>query len=238
MITTMTPVMAATQRISRPPLRCIGWYAGCDGGVDYPVSWNDAERDTRWIEKCLTSLGVSQGEFVAVVSTGHEATWYGPILDALNRLKTTVCPLEPARFELGRAEMFFRRFPISHVIGLDTELGTALAQSAGLNKVFARVKTVLARPDAYGLVQQVVAKVGLITPIGPALGLPCHEHSTVHIDESEWLIEDAPGGPVITAIAARAHRPVRQALGIACIPILSQRCRCEHGSSSIRIAGI
>src|ERR1700722_18805503 len=133
MRTTLDPVEQATVKIPRSPLRCIGTYQDLHGAVDYPIGWDDASRDTDWVEAFLKQLGVTTGDFVAVVSTGHEAPWYAPVLDAVNRLRATVCPLEPARFEVGRALMFFKRFPVSVVIGLNGELGAALEASAGFN---------------------------------------------------------------------------------------------------------
>jgi hypothetical protein len=231
MTTTFTPVLPATREIPRQPLRCIGRYDTHQGGVDYEISWEDAARDAVWAERALTMLGVVKGEFVAVVSTGHEAPWYGPLLDALYRRGATVCPLEPAPYEQGRAEMFFRRFPIAHVIGLDAELCGELEACLGLQFVFARVRTIIARPEAFTRIRDFAGAKGLILPLGPAFGLPCREAPMVHLDPDEWQIENADEGIAITALKARATRPVRQVLAAEGTVVPEHRCGCGLGSS-------
>jgi hypothetical protein len=204
MNTTLDPVEQATAKIPRQPLRCIGTYQGVHGAVDYPIGWDDASRDTDWIEGFLKQLGVAAGDFVSVVSTGHEAPWYAPVLDAVNRLRATVCPLEPARFEAGRALMFFKRFPVSVVIGLDGELGAALEASAGLNNVLTQVRSVVGRPDATSLLRDLQSNKGIIAPVGPALALACLSGPFVHLNEDEWSIEGSESSLTSSAKRSRA----------------------------------
>lgn len=230
MKTTFAPVLPAVAEIPRQRLRCIGHYETRDGGVDYEIAWDDAARDADWADRALATLNVTKGQFVAVVSTGHEAPWYGPLLDALYRRGATVCPLEPAPYEQGRAEMFFRRFPISHLIGLDSELCGALDAGLGLPYLFTKVSTIVARPDAFARIQEFAGTKGLIYPLGPAMGMPCREAAVVHVDADEWHIENMDGSVAITALKDRATRPRKQRLAVEGTVVSGHACGCGLGS--------
>jgi hypothetical protein len=229
MTTTVDPVASALSRIPRQGLRCIGQYATPGGIVDYPISWADGERDATWARTALEGLGVRAGDFVTVVSTGHEAPWYAPILDAVYSLEATVCPLEPAGFELGRAEMFFQRFPISSIIGLDDELGSALAAELDLATLLSNMKFVLARPQAWHLVGKLAVPAGLIAPLGPAVGLGCGSAPVLHLDEAEWRINEHDGRLAVTTVGDRAHRadPTLLAQSVSLVP--NHHCSCPYG---------
>lgn len=230
MRTTLAPVQAAVAEIPRQRLRCIGRYESREGGVDYEISWEDAARDAAWADRALTALKVTKGEFVAVVSTGHEAPWYGPLLDALYRRGATVCPLEPAPYEQGRAEMFFRRFPIAHLIGLDAELCGALDTGPGLPFLFTKLRTIVARPDAFARIRDFAGTKGLISPLGPAIGMPCAEAAVVHVDADEWRIETIDGAVAITALKDRATQPRRQRLAAEGTVRPDHVCGCGLGA--------
>jgi hypothetical protein len=230
MKTTLAPVLSAVLEIPKQRLRCIGRYEAHDGGVDYEISWEDAARDAAWADRALTTLKVTKGEFVAVVSTGHEAPWYGPLLDALYRRGATVCPLEPAPYEQGRAEMFFRRFPIAHVIGLDVELCGAIDAGLGLPLLFGKLRTIVARPNAFARIQGFTGAKGMIHPLGPALGVPCLEADVVHVDPEEWQIESVEGAAAITALKDRSTRPRRQRLAAQGAVVSGHVCGCGLGS--------
>jgi hypothetical protein len=234
MRTTLDPVEQATAKIPRQPLRCIGTYQDLHGAVDYPIGWDDASRDTDWVEAFLQQLGVAKGDFVSVVSTGHEAPWYAPVLDAVNRLKATVCPLEPARFEVGRALMFFKRFPVSVVLGLDGELGSALEASAGLSNVLKQVRSNVCRPEATPLLNDLQSNKGVIVPVGPALALACLSGPFVHLNEEEWGIDAVESGLTLSARRARASggQPVRLP---GMLRSVSRQCECSHGRRSFQL---
>jgi hypothetical protein len=235
MITTMTPIDAAVAAIPRHEPRCIGHLASDAGGIDYPIGWADWDRDMSWIKLFLTARGIAAGDFVVVVSTGHEAPWYGPILDAIYSIGATVCPLEPARFELGRAEMFFKRFPISSVIGLDSELGGALAGSMGLRSVLTGMRLVLIRPDALELLAAAGIKAGFIVPIGPALGVSCADQSVVHLNEAEW---DVTAEGHSSALASKRHRAIDVAqlkMVVTVEQLANHQCNCGHGQRGLTI---
>ena len=203
-VTTMEPIAAALAQIERQPLRAIGLFAGADGPVDYPIGWDDAARDAAWVEGRLRAAGIAQGDFVAVVSTGHEAPWYQAVLDAVYAIGATVCPLEPARFEIGRAEMFFRRFPISSVIGLDRELATALDEAVGLAALLQDRRLLLVRPDAVALARAAGVPFGVIRPVGPALGIAVDPSAPLQIDGGEWRLDKRQGRLCISAVGVRA----------------------------------
>lgn len=234
MRTTLDPVERATAKIPRQPLRCIGTYQDLRGAVDYPIGWDDASRDTDWVEAFLKQLGVTRGDFVSVVSTGHEAPWYAPVLDAVNRLRATVCPLEPARFEVGRALMFFKRFPVSVVIGLDGELGSALEASASLSSVLTQVRSVVGRPDAAPLLKDLRSNEGFIAPVGPALALACLSGPFMHFNEDEWSMEASEAGLTLSARRGRAlgGEPIRLP---GTLRLVNRQCECSHGRRSLQL---
>lgn len=235
MTTTLDPVRQTTLEVPRQPLRCIGTYQTVGGAVDYPIGWDEASRDTVWVETFLRQLGVSAGDFVAVVSTGHEAPWYGPVLDAVNRLRATVCPLEPARFEVGRALMFFKRFPVTVVIGLDGELSAALEAAGVVANVLGRVRSIVSRPDATAPVRNLQSNRGMIAPVGPALALACLSGPFVHINEDEWHVDASGAGLVVSARKARAMgaKPIRL---FDTLRVLDRSCECAHGHRSFQLA--
>lgn len=231
MNTTLDPVRQATLAVPKQPLRCIGTFETTRGAVDYPMSWDETARDTIWAESFLKQLGVGPGDFVAVVSTGHEAPWYAPILDAVTRRRATICPLEPARFEVGRALMFFKRFPVSVVIGLDAELAAALEASSAIASVLERVRCVIGRPEAAPLLSGLKSFRGTLLPVGPALALPCFSGPFMHVNEAEWTVE--PGSTSrITALQTRALGRQPRDVPLALRPV-SRACDCQHGRQSI-----
>jgi hypothetical protein len=202
-LTTMAPIRATLDAIPRPTERCIAQYSDAQTLVDYAMSWADWADDVTWARTVLSAWGVSAGDFVVVVSTGHEAALYGPIIDALNRLGVTVCPLEPAEFEIGRAQMFFHRFPISAVVGLDATLGPALVR----NGLFgSECRFVLARPDAVGLTTELGIPHGVVTALGPALAMTCPGNGLIHVNSTAWELLDSPASSAqLGSLPARHH---------------------------------
>ncbi|MCW2496740.1 MAG: hypothetical protein JWQ77_2664 [Jatrophihabitans sp.] len=195
----MAPILEALEAIPRSAERCIAQYADGETLVDYVVSWSDWADDIAWAQTVLAAWGVSAGDFVVVISTGHEAALYGPIIDALNSLGATVCPLEPAEFEIGRAGMFFRRFTIAAVIGLDSTLGPALVREGLLES---GLRFMLARPEAAVLAAELDVAQGVVTALGPALALTCPDNGLAHVNGSAW-IQSASGR------AELSSRPIR-----------------------------
>jgi hypothetical protein len=231
----MSPIQPAVDSVPRQELRCIGNFQALRGHEDYPLSWEDWERDVAWAVQFLKSRRIVAGDFVALVSTGHEAPWYGPILDAANCIGATVCPLEPARFESMRAKMFFTRFPISSVIGLDQELCAAIEQSMSLQQAMRAVRNILVRPNALKMVEASGLSAEVMVPVGPALGLPCSEAAVLHVNEAEWEIAAGAEALVITS---KAHRALASSpIHIPSIVELltDYRCSCMHGHTAFRL---
>jgi hypothetical protein len=200
------------------------------------MTWEDWEHDVAWAVKFLQSRQIRSGDFVALVSTGHEAPWYGPILDAANLLRATICPLEPARFESLRAKMFFTRFPISSVIGLDLELCAAIDQAIGLKQALGTVRNILVRPNALKLVQEAGLRAEVMAPIGPALGLPCAgESMVVHVNEAEWKVTQVAEGIVVHTRARGGLPGGPMQIPIGAEWIADCRCSCVHGRSGLRL---
>jgi hypothetical protein len=235
MRTTMSPIQSAIDEVPRQPLRCIGNFKTLHGYADFPISWEDWDRDSAWAAQFLKSRRIGSGDFVALVSTGHEAPWYGPVMDALNRIGATICPLEPARFESMRAKMFFTRFPITSVIGLDQELCGAIEQSMGLKNAMTNLRTIVVRPNALQLVADAGFKAEVILPLGPALGLPCSEAAAFHLNEAEWNFTPRTDALVIETKAQRAldGDPIR--LPSIVEKIDDHTCSCVYGHTAIRL---
>jgi hypothetical protein len=223
----MAPIAFALREVPRSRLRCIGQYTALESPVDYPMTWEDWDKDRAWAQSMVEHWGVRTGDFVAVVSTGHEAPWYGPILDALNALDATVCPLEPAEFEIGRARMFFTRFPIAAVIGLDGALGDGLRSAGILSAYGERLRFVLARPEAAELVTGLGVPVGLVAPVGPALGFTCHAGRVIHVNDEVWALEQRGSTATIRAKVMREHagEGVDVMLPVS-IRAAAERCAC------------
>lgn len=232
----MTPIQPGVDSVPRQPLRCIGTFPVLNGNEDYPLSWDDWERDVAWAIRFLKSRNIGNGDFAVLVSTGHEAPWYGPLLDAASLLKATICPLEPARFESMRAKMFFARFPISAVIGLDQDLCAAIEQSMSLKQALGSVKTILVRPNAFKLLQVAELRAEVMAPIGPALGLPCAADPLVlHLNEAEWEIAPDADGLVMKTKAERAVRNSPIHISTTVELLGDSRCSCEHGHIALRL---
>jgi hypothetical protein len=232
----MTPIQSAIDTVPRQPLRCIGTFPVQNGNEDYPLSWDDWECDVAWAMRFLNSRNIGKGDFAVLVSTGHEAPWYGPLLDAASLLKATICPLEPARFESMRAKMFFTRFPISAVIGLDQELCAAIEQSMSLKQALGAVRSILVRPNAFKSMQVAELHAEVMAPIGPALGLPCAADPRVlHLNEAEWEVAAGADGLVMKARTERAlgNDPIHIATAVEWLA--DSRCSCVHGHIALRL---
>jgi len=202
-------MVAAAAALPRAPIAGIGRYRAGDQIVDFPIGWDETDRDTAWAREQLTRWGVSRPGYALVTAAMWQGPWVSPVLRACRELGITFGMADVFGWDSRRTATFARRLPLSMVFGLGRETAEALAD-AGL------------RP-------------GLIALLGPALALECPQRAGAHVNGAEWLVEETSDGLFLSTVAERAHQARRVPLAIAG-SVLSGPCPCGSPDPRVRLA--
>jgi len=201
---TLASTQAAAATIPRNPLWGIGRYSVAGSHVDFPISWEDWERDTAWVQLLLAEHGLDAYHGIVVVSGMPESPWFDPVETAARQLGAPFSIGEVLAFEAFRTGLYALRLPIGMIFGLNA----AVAQGLGdeLAAVVQKVPTVFARPSAIPVVEASGGRPYLVTRLGPALAVECPQRAGAHVNGAEWKVTEDGGQLLITTAGPRAFR--------------------------------
>ena len=182
--------------------------------TEYPVSYRDVYADTRFGASMFSRMGVQAGSVVMCTSGSSEYAHFWPYQLAVESLNACVAIGENFMFDAGRAEMFMRRLPIKVAFGVtDAILNGMGALNLDVAKAFAPAEVICARDGAADRLAALGFSPWRMVSLGVAFGFVSPQGETFH-DREEWLIEEAKGELLITAVTPRAKPVVRLPTGV------------------------
>ncbi|WP_139810041.1 hypothetical protein [Sphingomonas azotifigens] len=182
--------------------------------TEYPVSYRDVDADARFGAAMFGKMGVVPGSMVMCTSGSSEYAHFWPYQLAVESLEACVAIGENFIFDAGRAEMFMRRFPIKVAFGIsDAILDGMAALNLDTRKAFAPAEMICARDGAADRLAALGFAPWRMVSLGIAFGFVSPEGETFY-DRDEWLIEEANGELLITALQNRASPVVRLRTGV------------------------
>jgi hypothetical protein len=205
-----------------------------NGNIDYPLSWEDMERDSAWATEMLRAHEIGAGDLVHVMSSGWEAPWTEPLFRAIRALGATYSCSELWGWDAPRAELFLRRLEPAMVIGIGAEVVTGIAGIADLGDRLGAVRHVLARPDAVAPLRDAGVDAGLCMLLGPAIALSCPARAGAHVNASEWAVTSTDGELQVSTVGDRAHHLARFPTALAG-RIVTEACSCESRDPRVLI---
>jgi hypothetical protein len=222
---TMRSTLERASSITRPALWSLSRYESNGKAVDYPISYDDFERDTAWATEVLRRYAIGQGSFVLFNSAGFEAAWFEPFLEAVKRLGGVQAFAEKWAWDANRTEMMARRLPLTMVFGITDEVVDGLARIAPVAERLNSIPHLLARPEAAGLLRDQGLSAGTCVLLGPALAVECPERQGAHIDPGEWRLGAAGKTVGVSTVGPRAHQVRDQPSGVSG-DVVDEPCRC------------
>jgi hypothetical protein len=228
---TLASTTAAAATIPRNPLWAIGRYTNAGAPVDFPISWEDWERDTAWARALLVEHGLVPTAGIVVVNGMPESPWFDPVETAARQIGSPFSIGEVLTFEAFRTGLYALRLPIGMIFGMTEAVAEGLGDE--LAAVVAKVPTVFARPSAIALVAAAGGKPLVVTRLGPALAMECTQRLGAHINAAEWTVTDDGGQLALTTAGPRAFTLKRAGIGVAGSV---DRSPCPCGRTDPRVA--
>ncbi|TCS08130.1 hypothetical protein [Caulobacter sp. BK020] len=178
------------------------------GLVHYPLSNRDVMADVDWAEGQLRALGVEAGSLVDLVHNYSECGQFWPYYLAGMRLGAQVMNGMATPWDVGRIEMYTRRFPLRAVLGVSPQTVEGMAVFGfDAAKVFAAVPVVGARGAAASALQAMKLRPRRMTLLGPLILIAGPDEEAAAYDTAEWILEtDGEGRILVTSGPKRAAR--------------------------------
>jgi hypothetical protein len=196
--------LSANLALPRARLAGVGWAELADGRVLAPISWADAEADANWAGSVLAGYGIGPGDHCLFATTGSEY-WPLQLGDAVTGLGGFIGNIGAAGYEDRRLSVYLRFLPPKAVFGLSRELAAKVAGSVELTALVAKVPHVLALPAAVPVLAGAGIAARAISPVGPALALPCADGDGSHVDGGQFSVAQLPGTRSMTVSTAAAR---------------------------------
>jgi len=189
--------LSANLALPRAPLAGVGWVELADGRVLAPISWADAEADADWASSVLAGYGIGRGDHCLFATTGSEY-WPLQVGAAVTGLGGFIGNIGAAAYEDRRLSVYLRFLPPKVIFGLSEKLAAKVAGSADLAALVAKVPQVLALPAAVPVLAGAGITARAISPVGPALALPCADGDGSHLDGGQFSLAQPAGTRSIT----------------------------------------
>ena len=228
-------MVAAAAALPRAPIAGIGRYRAGDQVVDFPIGWDETDRDTAWARVQLTRWGVSRPGYALITAAMWQGPWVSPVLRACRETGITFGMADVFGWDSRRTATFARRLRLSMVFGLGRETAEALADAGELADLLGAVPAILAHADARPALTAAGLRPGLIALLGPALALECPQRAGAHVNGAEWLVEETGDGLFLSTVAERAHQARRVPLAIAG-SVIPGPCPCGSPDPRVRLA--
>lgn len=196
-------------------LWAVGAAGSNEGLIEYPVSNRDVAADTTWAMKRLTAMGVTAGSLVDLVHNYREGGQFWPYYRAANELGAPVLNGMATPWDVGRTEMYTRRFDLQVLMGVSSDTVEGLkAFGHSPAEVLARPALLCAREPAASALEAEGLRPWRMTLLGPIL-LVAPSGEGAPYDASEWTVEtDAEGRLLVTSGPHRAARFERLDTGL------------------------
>ena len=230
---TLASTTAAGATLPRPRQWCVGRYDVAGKPVYFEMSWNDWERDTAWARAMLTDHGVGADSGAVMITGMPEAPWFDPFETASRQLGAPFSIGEIYSFEAFRTGLYARGLPITLLFGMDRTVAEGLGDA--LAEIVAKVRVIVARPDAVRTLTEAGARPFVVTRIGPAVAVECPQRSGAHMNDAEWTLSERDGELVISTTGPRAHQVAEAPTGLAGT-LAEGRCRCGRSGQRVTVA--
>jgi hypothetical protein len=226
--------LTANLALPRAPLAGVGWAELADRRVTVPISWADAEAHAAWAGGLLAGYGIGPGDHCLFASTGSEY-WPLQLGTAVTRLGGFVGNTGLAGWEDRRLGVYLRFLPPKLIAGLSEALAERVAASAELTALVSKVPHVLAVPAAVPVLADAGIAARPVSPVGPALALPCAEGTGAHIDGSQFAVSQVPGTRVLAVTTVAARAAVMTDAAVAAPAALLAGCPCGRPGPVIEL---
>lgn len=177
------------------------------GLIDHPISNRDMAADTRWAGARLKAMGVTRGALLDLVHNYRECGQFWPWYMAAAAMGAPVMNGMATPWDVGRTEMYTRRFDLALVMGISGATTEGLrAFGHDPARVFARVPLLIAREPAASELGSAGLKPWRLTLLGPLL-LTAPAGEGAPYDTSQWTVEaDGDGRLRVSSGIDRAAR--------------------------------
>lgn len=227
--------MSTSTAIPMPPM-AIGRYLNSNGDTSpLPYSSEEVERSRRAFSKILSTFHFRTGSNILLSSLFHEGAQLMPIERAIMTYGMVAVSADSSPFDARRVESIVRRFNLAGAINITPETLTGLEQ-LGHDPVALFSDMILwARPGAYEQLKKAAQlNVYRILDVGPAIAMECSAADGVHIDRSEWKIEEDNGEIVMTSLLSRSTQFERYHTGLKA-HVVHGACSCGNVDPRIKI---
>jgi hypothetical protein len=217
--------LTANLALPRAPLAGVGWADLAERRIPVPVSWADADADAAWAVGILADYGIGPADHCLLVAAGSEY-WPLPVETAVTRLGGFIGNIGTAAYEDRRLSVYLRFLLPKVIVGLTEALAEKIAGSDELTALTAKVPHVLALPAAAPVLASLGIAAKPMSPVGPALALPCARGEGAHVDGSQFAVEQG-GGDRELRVTTAAGRELRLADAAVSTPgALLAACEC------------
>ena len=230
---TLASTTAAALKLPPQRLWAIGSYDVAGERVYFEITWDDQRRDTAWARAMMAGLGVYADSGLVIVCGMVESPWFDPFETAARELGAPYSTGEIASFEAFRTGLYARRLPITMIFGINQTVAEGLGDE--LAEVVAKVPTIVARPDAAGLLAEAGARPFIVTRVGPTIAVECQQRSGAHINDAEWTLTERGGELFVSTAGPRAHQFTEVATGLAG-RVTAGPCGCGRDGQRVTIA--
>lgn len=226
----------ASLALGRGPLWGIGWADLADDRVAAPVGWDDRSADIDWTTTILTEYTIGPGDHCLVVSDGRDY-WPRQFEAAVTSLGGFVGNINTGSHEVRRLSVYVRFLAPKIVVGVNAKLAEAIGRDDALVALLRDVPHVLALPDAVADLRQMGVDAQAISPIGPALAIPCRHGDAAHIDGTQFeMRQHSDGRHIILSTAPARELQLTDAV-VAATGVVRDRCTCTLAGPVIDLVG-
>ncbi|MGR4866173.1 hypothetical protein [Caulobacter sp. LARHSG274] len=186
----------------------VGGAPTAGGLAHYPLSNRDVRADAAWARRQLAALSVGSGSLIDLVHNYSESGQFWPYYLAAIELGAQVMNGMATPWDVGRIEMYVRRFPLQAVLGVSPQTIEGMA-AFGLDaaRVLGGLPVVGARDAAATALEALGLHPQRMTILGPMILFTAPGQADAPYDAAEWRLEaDVEGRILVSSGPERAAR--------------------------------
>jgi hypothetical protein len=211
------PLTAAAATFDDPgAIWAVGGAPTAAGLAHYPLSNRDVAADAAWARRQLAGLGVGAGSLIDLVHNYSECGQFWPYYLGAIELGAQVMNGMATPWDVGRIEMYARRFPLQAVLGVSPQTVEGMA-AFGLDaaRVLGGLPVIGARGAAAAALEAMGLRPHRMTLVGPMILFTAPGEADAAYDTTEWRVEaDGEGRLLVTSGPERAARYDRLDTGL------------------------